>query len=172
MDFFRWFFVESKVFEFLVHVGGSVLRLVERRKEIVWVRMVEKYCIGWLKTVVEKMACLAENHAFTESSRDEDRAFYDQIGANRAGRYLEVAEYAMGGRRGLIFVPEGRDGRGGKTFAKELPSRVRLRVFSVVFVVLRMRRWCVWWTPPQPRRYRVVAMVRLSRPCQVLIRWR
>jgi hypothetical protein len=54
----------------------------------------------------------------------------------------------------------------------ELPSRARLRALSVVFVVIRMRSWCVQWTPPQPRRYRVVSMVCLSRPCQVLIRRR
>jgi len=52
MDFFRWFFVESKAFEFSVPVGGSILRLVERRKGIVWVMMVEKYCVGWLKIAV------------------------------------------------------------------------------------------------------------------------
>jgi hypothetical protein len=35
-----------------------------------------------------------------------------------------VVEYAVGGRRGLIFVPEGRDGRGWQTFAEELKKVV------------------------------------------------
>lgn len=42
MDFLSWFYVESKVFEFSVLAGGSILRLVERkrwRSLCFWVRM-------------------------------------------------------------------------------------------------------------------------------------
>jgi hypothetical protein len=120
MDFVSWFFVESKVFEFSVPAGGSILRLVERRKGISRVMMVGKYCVEWLKKVVEKMVFMVEDRAFTESSRDGNRAFFAQRGVNRAGCFLELAEYAVGGRKGLIIVPEGRDKRGWKMFAEEL----------------------------------------------------
>ncbi|GLT73202.1 hypothetical protein SLA2020_450750 [Shorea laevis] len=66
------------------------------------------------------MVLLTEDQPFTESSRDGYKAFFAQRGVNRAGGFLELAEYAVGGRRGLIIVPEGRDKRGWKRFAEEL----------------------------------------------------
>jgi hypothetical protein len=41
-------------------------------------------------------------------------------GGNAAGRFLEVAVYGVGGRRGIIFISEGRDGRGWRSFVLEL----------------------------------------------------
>jgi hypothetical protein len=120
MDFVSWFFVESKTFEFSVPAGGSTLRLVERRNGISRVMMVGKYTVEWLKKAVERMVLLNEDQPFTESSRDGNKAFFAQRGVNRAGGFLELAEYAVGGRKGLIIVPEGRDKRGWKRFAEEL----------------------------------------------------
>ncbi|GLT71106.1 hypothetical protein SLA2020_431470 [Shorea laevis] len=120
MDFVSWFFVESKAFELSVPAGGSILRLVERRNGISRVMMVGKFCVEWLKKTVERMVLMDEDQPFTESSREGNRAFFAQRGANRAGCFLELAEYAVGGRRGLIIVPEGRDKRGWKRFAGEL----------------------------------------------------
>jgi hypothetical protein len=33
-------------------------------------------------------------------------------GANKIGRFLEVAVFAEGGRKGGLWLPEGRDGKG------------------------------------------------------------
>ncbi|GLT54090.1 hypothetical protein SLA2020_273190 [Shorea laevis] len=130
MDFVSWFFVESKTFEFSVPAGGSTLRLVERRNGISRVMMVGKYCVEWLKKAVERMVLLNEDQPFTESSRDGNKAFFAQRGVNRAGGFLELAEYAVGGRKGLIIVPEGRDKRGWKRFAR---NWVRCRPLLILF---------------------------------------
>ncbi|GLT71559.1 hypothetical protein SLA2020_435690 [Shorea laevis] len=66
--------------------------------------MVGKYCVEWLKKAVERMVLLDEDQPFTESSRDGNKAFFAQRGVNRAGCFLELAEYAVGGRKGLIIV--------------------------------------------------------------------
>jgi hypothetical protein len=120
MDFVSWFFVESKAFELSVPAEGSILRLVERRNGISRVMMVGKYCVEWLKKAVERMVLMDEDQPFTESLRDGNKAFFAQRGVNRAGCFLELAVYAVGGRKGLIIVPEGRDKRGWKRFADEL----------------------------------------------------
>jgi hypothetical protein len=120
MDFVIWFFVESKTFELSIPAGGSILRLVERRNGISRVMMVGKYCVEWLKKAVERMVLLDEDQPFTESSRDGNKAFFAQRGVNHAGCFLELAEYSVGGPKGLIIVPEGRDKRGWKRFAEEL----------------------------------------------------
>jgi hypothetical protein len=41
-------------------------------------------------------------------------------GANKAGRFLEVAVFAEGGRKGAVWILEGRDGQGWHRFAGEL----------------------------------------------------
>lgn len=65
MDYFSWFFVESKIFELSVPVGGSFFRLVERRKGLSRVMTVGRYSVVWLKKVMEKMVRLAVDRAFT-----------------------------------------------------------------------------------------------------------
>lgn len=76
MEFVSWFYVESKFFEFLVPAGGSILRLVERRRGISKVMMMGKYSVEWLEKVVEKLVHMGEDRAFTESSRDGNMALF------------------------------------------------------------------------------------------------
>jgi hypothetical protein len=45
-------------------------------------------------------------------------------GGNKAGRFLEVSVFAEGGRKGVIWLPEGRYGRGWQRFAGELRNLV------------------------------------------------
>jgi hypothetical protein len=48
----------------------------------------------------------------------------------KAGRFLEVAVYAEGGRRGLVMFPEGRGGRGWSRVSGEL-SKVQVFLKAV-----------------------------------------
>lgn len=41
-------------------------------------------------------------------------------GGNKAGRFLQVGIYVGGGRKGVIWIPEGRNGSGWRRFANEL----------------------------------------------------
>jgi hypothetical protein len=43
-----------------------------------------------------------------------------QRGGNKSDRFLEVAVYAVGGRRGLVLFFEGRDGRCWSCVSREL----------------------------------------------------
>jgi hypothetical protein len=45
-------------------------------------------------------------------------------GGNQAGRFLEVASFAIGGRKGFICLPEGQDGRGWRWVVGELSKLV------------------------------------------------
>lgn len=197
MDFLSWFFVESRVFELSVPAGGSVLRLLREA----WAfssYAVGKYSVAWLKKVVEKLVHLVEDFAFVDFSREGNRAFIAQKGSNRACRFLEVAEYAVCGCRGLIIVPEGCEGHGWKILADELGKvmavfdsslckvhGVRSQIHfpfsmgkelevplvimmpssvggvkgapgpggngpTVEGIILRLQRWCVWWSLSQP----------------------
>jgi hypothetical protein len=52
--------------------------------------------------------------------RGGDKAMMVHEGGNKAGRFLEVSVMAEGGRKGVIWLPEGRFRRGWRRFVGEL----------------------------------------------------
>jgi hypothetical protein len=60
------------------------------------------------------------NQYYAKTFREGDKAMMVHGGANKAGRFLEVSFLAVGGRKGVIWLPEGRFGRGWRRFAGEL----------------------------------------------------
>jgi hypothetical protein len=57
-----------------------------------------------------------------KSYREGDKALMVHGGVNKAGSFLEVAVYVEGGRKGIIWPPEGHGGRGwrqGRTYVDE-----------------------------------------------------
>jgi hypothetical protein len=57
---------------------------------------------------------------FVRSFKEGSKVLIVWRGGNVAGRFLEVAVYYLGGRRGIIYIPEGYDGRGWSRFVLEL----------------------------------------------------
>jgi hypothetical protein len=57
---------------------------------------------------------------FWRTSRAGFPALLAQQCSNKHGRFLVVEELGGGRRRGLILVPEGKNGEGWKTFASDL----------------------------------------------------
>ncbi len=62
--------------------------------------------------MVEEVLRNPEVEDFVKSFRQGSKVTIVQRGGNRFGRFLEVAGYAVGGRRGLVLFPKGRDGQG------------------------------------------------------------
>jgi hypothetical protein len=56
----------------------------------------------------------------TNSYRKGVKATMAHGGGYKAGRFLEVSVQAEGGRKGVIWLPKGRFGRGWRRFASEL----------------------------------------------------
>jgi hypothetical protein len=106
------FFVEAKTFVFSVVDGKSDLWVEERRKGFSGAVCLGSLCIVWL---VSKMEWVLRNTGvedFVESFREGSKAVIVRRGRNKAGRFLEVAVYAKGGRKGMVLFPEGRAGWG------------------------------------------------------------
>ena len=55
-----------------------------------------------------------------KSFREGDRALMVHGGANKAGRFLEVAVFEEGGQKGGLWLPEGCEGWAWRRFAGEL----------------------------------------------------
>lgn len=95
--------------------------MVEGRHGLCRVVMFGIFSVAWLKKLVEKLVRLPEETEFVDSPREGNRAFIAQkVDSNRAYRFLDVAEYTVGGHHGLIVVLEGCGRWGWKIFAAEL----------------------------------------------------
>jgi hypothetical protein len=116
----RWCCVEAKTFVFTVVERASVVRLVERRKSFSGLVLLSAQSIGWLASTMEILQWFPGEKDFIRSLREGSKVVIVRRGGNAAGRFLEVAVYGAGGWRGIIFIPEGRDGRGWRSFVLEL----------------------------------------------------
>jgi hypothetical protein len=103
-----WFYVEAKSFLFSVGQGFAKLMVAEsfRRGSSFGLTL---YCVaavdggrGFAKSWVED---------FVKSFKEGSKVTIVWRGGNRSSRFLEVAVYVVGSRRGLVLFLEGRDGR-------------------------------------------------------------
>jgi hypothetical protein len=118
------FVVEAKEFLFSVKSGFSDLRLEEKRKSFLGVVILGALCSAWLVDTVKEALKSPGSLDFVKSFREESKLVIVRRGGNQAGRFLEVSSFAVGGRKGSIWLPEGRDGRGWRRFAGELSKMV------------------------------------------------
>ena len=66
-----------------------------------------------------EVACLVKEN-IAKSFCEGDKALMVHGGDNKAGRFLEVAVFVEGGRKGGLWLSEGRNGRGWQHFIDEL----------------------------------------------------
>jgi hypothetical protein len=114
------FFVEAKSFVLSVREGEPVVRLEERRKGFAGSVILGVQCTGWLVSMVEVVLRNPGVEEFVKSYREGLKMLLVRRGGNRADRFLELRVHAEGGRKGLILLPEGREGRGWSRVAGEL----------------------------------------------------
>jgi hypothetical protein len=114
MGYVSCFYVEA--FELF----SQSFRLIEKRRGLASAVVLGKWSVIWLKNMVELSVGKPDITEFINSCREEHKAFIAHRVANRAGHFLELVEYAVGGRRGLIVIPEGSEGQGWRLFSIEM----------------------------------------------------
>jgi hypothetical protein len=114
----RRFTVEAKTFLFSTKV--SKLRLEERRKGFVGLILVSHRCASWLAATVEEASLSTGKDEFAQSFCEDRKSLSVSRGSNKAGRFLEVVARLDGDRKGVIWIPEARSGRGWRRFVIEL----------------------------------------------------
>jgi hypothetical protein len=82
----------------------SDLRLEERKKNFVGYVYVGIQCSVWLVDMVVEVLSLGKED-FVKSYCEDEKVLMVHGGGNKAGHYLEVAIYAKGGRKGIIWLP-------------------------------------------------------------------
>jgi hypothetical protein len=124
----RSFTVEAKTFCLSAKVGYPNLRLEERRKGFLGYIFASVQCSSWLVEMVEAAIQSQAKEDFAKSYREGDKATMVHGGGNKAGRFLEVSVLTEGGRKGVIWLPEGRFGRGWRRFAGELRQLLEAQI--------------------------------------------
>jgi len=108
----RRFVVEAKDFFSLAKFGSLELRLEEKRKSFSSVVVLGSLCSAWLVATVKEALKLPRVGDFVKSFREDSKVLIVRRGRNQVERFLEVASFAIGGWKGFIWLPEGREGRG------------------------------------------------------------
>lgn len=111
--------MESKTFVFSVIEGASVVRVEERRRRFSGLVLLGAQSCGWLLSTLESVLRFTGKD-FIRSFREGSKVFIVRRGGNTAGSFIEVAAYALGGLKGIIYIPEGRNGWGWSRFLAEL----------------------------------------------------
>jgi hypothetical protein len=114
------FLVESKIFVFSVLDGVSRLRVGEKRKSFSGKIVISPQCSEWLASTLEILLGFPEDQEFIKSFREGSEILIARRGSNHADHFLKEAIFGLGGRKGLILIPEGRGGWGWLKFLDEL----------------------------------------------------
>jgi hypothetical protein len=127
------FFVEAKSFIFSVVEGTSVLGVVEKRKDFSGRVRLSSGCVAWLLLMVEEVLQNPDSEDLVKYFREGSKVTIIRKDGNSSGRFLVVAVFDVGGRRGMIVFPEGRDWRGWGRVSGELSKVLDFLGSSVVY---------------------------------------
>jgi hypothetical protein len=114
------FSIEAKAFYFTMKDGSSNLRLEERMKGFDGFILVGPQSSIWLAAKVEEVFLSWVKEVTIAYFREDENVLMVRGGRNKAGKFLEVAIYTEGGRKGVIWLPEGKNGWGWRCFVGEL----------------------------------------------------
>ena len=111
--------MEAKTF---FSTKASQLHLEERRKGFLGLIPVGHRCAPWLVATVEEASQSLVLEDFVKSSSEGRKSLSVREGCNKAGRFLEVVAFVDDDRKGIIWIPKARSGRGWLRFVVELRS--------------------------------------------------
>jgi hypothetical protein len=116
----RRFRVEAKTYFF--STKASQLRLEERRKGFLGLILVDRRRAAWLAATVEEASRSPALADFDKISSEGRKSLSVRGGSNKGGRFLEVVASVDDDRKGIIWIPEARSGRGWRRFTTEIRS--------------------------------------------------
>lgn len=107
----RRFTMEVKSFSFSVKLRKSKIRLEERRKGFGRSISLGIRCSDWLADTMEEALMSQGKEGFNKSFREKEEVLMTVCkGSNKATQFLEAAVFVEGGRKGIIWLPEGHGG--------------------------------------------------------------
>jgi len=98
--------------------------LEDKRKSFSGVMVLGSLCSVWLVATVKKALKSPGVEDFVKSFQEDSKVLIVRRGGNQADRFLEVASFTVGGRKGFIWLPEDQEGRGWRQVGGELSKMV------------------------------------------------
>jgi hypothetical protein len=96
--------------------------LEERRKGFLGLILVDRRRAAWLAATVEEASRSPALADFDKISSEGRKSLSVRGGSNKGGRFLEVVASVDDDRKGIIWIPEARSGRGWRRFTTEIRS--------------------------------------------------
>jgi hypothetical protein len=119
----RCFSMEAKRFSFSAQSEGLDLCMEKRRKGFCRFIFLGLQGSAWLLAIVEE-ALKVSVKDFVKYFQENVKVSMVRGGENKFGRYLEVIVFAKGGRKGVIWLLEGRKGGSWARVAGELRKMI------------------------------------------------
>jgi len=106
MGYVGYFYVEAKSFEFRSDVCvGDGVRLAEWNKGLFRAVFLNTLSVGWFRRAMEELKQVGEIRDFCRTYRVGSTVLILQRRGNEHGSFLELSEYAFGGRRSSVMIP-------------------------------------------------------------------
>ncbi|KAB1204827.1 hypothetical protein CJ030_MR8G007181 [Morella rubra] len=115
MSFSRRFCVEAKEFQVTV-LGNGVVKLSEWSRKALSSIFLGRFGAVWMVNMASRLQ-VDIHKEFVVKYNEASRAFLAQRCSNKAGRYVAIAEFGGGRRKGVVMIPEGKEGSGWKDLA-------------------------------------------------------
>ncbi|KAB1215950.1 putative ADP-ribosylation factor GTPase-activating protein AGD8 [Morella rubra] len=116
MSFSCRFSVEAKEFQVSVLANGVV-----KMSEWSWKAMISiflgRYGAVWIVNLASRLQMVDNKKEVVVKFNEASRGFLAQRCSNKAGRYVAVAEFGGGRRKGVVMILEGKEGAGWKELA-------------------------------------------------------
>jgi hypothetical protein len=116
----RWWFVESKEFDFSVVGGSTGIRICEKCKGVTRSIVLDKDEAAWLIKSYDEPVTVQDSRVFWNQSLSRFPRILLQQCSNMHGYFLVVEDYEGRRRSGSILVLKGRYGEGWERFGLEL----------------------------------------------------
>lgn len=110
MGYSKPLLIETKVFVLALE-GGSYFRIMGSSRKANKEMFFSQASACWLVNTVEECALSEGRKDFFKAYRIGTTILVAHRRANAIGHYLEITDYGDRGRRGLIVIPEGMEGK-------------------------------------------------------------
>lgn len=104
--------------------GGNLFCIIEKCRKFTKVLYLSRDVVVWMVKVVEESLKFSGNRAPYQTRMEGNRVFLIQICQNSYGRFVKLVELGTGKGKGIIAIPEGRNGSGWDGFVKKTSELV------------------------------------------------
>jgi hypothetical protein len=110
MGYVGYFYVESKSYELRLGDGSRNIKLMEWGRLNLSTVFLGEVRLVWLLKMLNELVLETMGISACRDHRMGSSVMFLQKRMNKYGKFMEIIEYGLGGRRSFVVIPEGREG--------------------------------------------------------------